>query len=143
MALDGTRYIGGYERLLVDPKGRVILPALLRRALPGKIRHLILSAWFDGCLAAFDPTSWGLLVRSFLKKRTNPEEARMFARTFAGKAIEVRIDTKGRILITRHFLTLVGIGNRATIIGALDHIEIWDPDRYRTHSQHLDTTHLA
>jgi MraZ protein len=60
-------------------------------------------------------------------------------------AEEVTLDAQGRIGIPRTLADFAGITERALIIGALDHIEIWNPDAFRSYldAQETDYETLA
>ena len=59
-------------------------------------------------------------------------ESRDFLRTILMWADEVVLDGQGRISIAKPLLQFADIkaGGNARIIGALDHIEIWDPEAF-------------
>lgn len=123
-------FIGEFEEIPVDPKGRLIVPAPFRKALPQGIGSLILAEWFDGCLAAFDPEGWNQLIQQLRNLDRSQKQTRQLIRRLAGRAAEVKLDRQGRILIPRKLLDLVGIAERATMSGAIERIEIWNPEKY-------------
>ena len=45
-------------------------------------------------------------------------------------AIEVVPDKQGRILIPEPMRSAVSLGTEALVVGAINHIEIWDPKRF-------------
>lgn len=123
-------FIGEFEDIPVDPKGRLIVPASFRKALPQGIGSLIVAEWFEGCLAAFDPEGWNQLVQQLRGLDRSQKQTRQLIRRLAGRAAEVKLDRQGRILIPRKLLDLVGIADRATMSGAIEKIEIWNPEKY-------------
>jgi MraZ protein len=125
-----SKFIGEYEDLPVDPKGRLVVPATFRKALPQGVGSLIIAEWFEGCLAAFEPGSWDKLVDQLIGLDRSQQQTRQLVRRLVGRAIEAKIDRQGRILIPRKRLEFSGITERATLSGVIDKIEIWNPDRY-------------
>ena len=124
------QFIGEYEDLPVDPKGRLIVPATFRKALPQGVGSLIIAEWFEGCLAAFEPGGWDKLIQQLIGLDRSQKQTRQLVRRLVGRATEAKIDRQGRILIPRKRLEMVGITDRATLSGVIDKIEIWNPDRY-------------
>ena len=43
---------------------------------------------------------------------------------------EVELDKQQRINLPKELLKFAGINSQVTILGALDHIEFWDPETY-------------
>lgn len=119
-----------FENIPIDTKGRLIVPAKFRNALPNGVTSIIVTQWFDGCLAAFDPDEWLRRMDQLRNLGHSEVQSRQLVRAMAGRASEVKLDRQGRALIPRKRLDSVGITDRATLIGAVDHIEIWDPDKY-------------
>ncbi|MDA0708991.1 MAG: hypothetical protein O3B73_02130, partial [bacterium] len=124
------QYIGEYEDVPIDPKGRLIVPAAFRKALPQGVTSLIIAEWFEGCLAAFDPDGWASLIQELRGLDRSQRQTRQLVRRLAGRAAEVNIDRQGRILIPKKLLDLGEISQHATLSGVIDKIEIWNPDRY-------------
>ncbi|MCK5148215.1 hypothetical protein KAR48_15775 [bacterium] len=59
----------------------------------------------------------------------NNEERRYFLETMAD-AQPVRSDQQGRVTVPQEHLDYAGITKHALVIGAFDHLEIWDPEVY-------------
>lgn len=123
-------FSGEYENIPMDAKGRLIVPAKLRNALPNGVTSIFVTPWFDGCLAAFDPDEWRRRMDRLRDLGHSQVQSRQLVRAMAGRAYEVKLDRQGRALIPRKHLDLIGITDRATLTGVVDRIEIWDPDKY-------------
>ena len=130
MAADTPQFIGEYEDIPVDPKGRLIVPASFRKSLPMGVNTFVVARWLDGCLAAFEPDGWKLFIQRLQNQDRGQRQIRQLIRALAGRATEVRIDGQGRVLIPRKHLEMAGITERSTLVGVIDRIEIWNPDRY-------------
>ena len=50
-------------------------------------------------------------------------------------AEEASLDGQGRISLPKALADYAGIGERALIIGSMDHIEIWDPEAFEDYLQ--------
>lgn len=143
MSNNRPQFFGEFENIPIDAKSRLIVPAPLRNALPNGVASIIVTPWFDGCLAAFDPEGWGQHIDQLLNMGHKQKETRQFVRKMAGRASEVKLDRQGRALIPRKRLDSVGISDRATLTGVIDKIEIWDPDRYNEAQDNTDLESIA
>jgi len=143
MPREAPQFIGEYEDVPVDPKGRLIFPAAFRKGLPLGVSSLIVAQWFDGCLASFDPASWQSVIQRLRELQVGQKRHRQFIRKVAGLAAEVKIDRQGRALIPRKHLDMAGIADRATLVGVVDRVEIWNPDRYRQGISEINLEEVA
>ena len=125
------RFYGDHENIPLDDKGRLIVPAAFRNALPSGVSSIIVAEWFDDCLAAFDPDEWERRLEQLHNLGYTQVKRRQLVRKLAGRASEVKLDRQGRALIPRKRLDAASITDRATLIGAASLIEIWDPDKYK------------
>lgn len=138
-----AQFIGEYEDIPIDPKGRLIVPSTFRKALPQGVGSLIVAEWFEGCLAAFDPESWNLLIQQLRDQDRAQKQTRQLVRRLAGRATEAKLDRQGRILLPRKLLELAGIKEHATLSGVIDKVEIWNPERYQANQSSTDLEAVA
>ena len=138
MPEEAPQFIGEYEDVPVDPKGRLIVPSAIRKELPLGVNSFVVARWFDGCLAGFDPGVWHRVLQQLLALDGGQRQARQLRRSVAGGAMEAKIDRQGRLLIPRKLLDRVDIAERATVSGAIDHVEIWNPARYVEYMNETD-----
>lgn len=123
-------FISEYEHAL-DTKGRVSIPARFREVLDhsGEDR-LILTIQDQGCLEAWPRSEWMKeLERLRGMSRTNPVVV-AYRRKRLGQAQEVQIDKQGRILLPTQLRQKVGLDKQLSFVGADDHFEIWDSERW-------------
>ncbi len=143
MSDNQPHFFGEFENIPIDTKGRLIVPASLRNALPNGVTSIIVTQWFDGCLAAFDPDGWRRLIDQLRNMGHSQVKSRQLVRAMAGRASEVKLDRQGRALIPRKRLDSVGITDRATLTGVVDCIEIWAPDQYNEAQNTADLEAVA
>jgi MraZ protein len=55
---------------------------------------------------------------------------------FSG-ASETSIDSQGRVVIPNNLKDYAGINKKTVVIGAGDHVEIWDFDNWSEHSDKI------
>lgn len=123
-------YYGTYNRIL-DTKGRLQIPSRLNKA-EEKVFYMLRG--FDGCIGIYPEESFIKLIHKLENKDFEDEESRAQIRLTTASINELSVDSHGRIAIPRAVLNDYGIGNEVTIIGVLDHFEIWDSLAFATYS---------
>ena len=138
-------FFGTYGPVPVDPKGRIILPRKIRGSLPPEAgENCVLAVWMDECLAVFDPQTWrDMISRIQAKASVSDPGNRQFIRLLSANAEEGKLDTQGRLTISKNLQDKAHITDRALVIVNVDHAEIWDPDRYREQTSVLNLSDIA
>ncbi|MFV1979533.1 MAG: division/cell wall cluster transcriptional repressor MraZ [Rhodothermia bacterium] len=114
----------------VDAKGRLALPAKLRRAIrPEANDVLTITRGFEPCLYAYPSYEWENVEAQLSGLNSYQRDSRMLIRTFLGWADDATIDGQGRIALSKRHLEFAGITDRVVVVGALNRIEIWSPER--------------
>ncbi|MBT8462922.1 MAG: cell division/cell wall cluster transcriptional repressor MraZ [Gemmatimonadetes bacterium] len=120
-------YLGSYL-YQVDEKGRITLPAAFRR--DSETQSFVLIQAQPDALTLYPDDTWEEVqerLRSLV--RTAPRSRhRMLGLT--ANAVEVIPDKQGRILIPDRLRAAAGIRDEAQVVGAIDKIEIWDPESF-------------
>ena len=115
-------FIGQYQHNL-DSKGRIIVPSKFRDELHDTF---MLAKGFDGCLNIYSLQQWGKMFEEIGKLPTTKKNARDYIRVLASSGIECTPDNQGRVQIPNFLSKPANITKECVIIGANDHIEIWD-----------------
>ncbi len=115
-------FIGEYQHNL-DAKGRIIVPSKFREELH---TTFILTRGLDGCLTIYSLEQWDKLFEELNKLPTTKKNARAYIRMLTSGAVECTLDNQGRIQIPVFLSKPVNIVKECVVIGANDHIEIWD-----------------
>ena len=111
----------------IDEKNRISLPAKFRKEL-GK--RIIITPGLDNCLFIFTLSEWAKVSKrlssseedlSFLKS-----DQRTFNRNMFGQAVDVEVDSIGRILIPDFLKERAKLKDTGAIIGVQDRLEIWN-----------------
>lgn len=119
-------FLGSYTHQ-IDEKGRLSLPASLRR--DGK-EPLILVHVNPDSLTLFPRPVWSQMeerLRDMLRR--NPK-SRPYVLRVTANAVEVVPDSQGRILVPQRMQKEVGIAGPTLIVGAMDRIELWNPEAF-------------
>ncbi|CAN5569383.1 division/cell wall cluster transcriptional repressor MraZ [soil metagenome] len=119
----------GQAEYSIDDKGRVALPAKMRRVLSPEAKDTFtITRGFEQCIFLYPVDRWTEMEAQFMGLNQYQREARDFVRTIVRWADEVSLDGQGRIVLPKPLMDFAGLNDgRALILGALDHIEIWDP----------------
>ena len=133
------RVSGQYDAKL-DAKGRVIVPAAHRRAIPQNAELRLLAApVFDDRNAIFFCEerylqNWAKHIHKKLKKAKARNGKRIdsgqIASLFVGRARETQIDGQGRLLLPQDLRQACDIDGEVRFIGNVDVIEIWKPSAH-------------
>jgi len=120
---------GEYNATL-DEKGRISLPAQLRREMNETNLHLTKGE--DNCLWLFTPAKWAQLVSSTIAENTEPfsRKDRSLLRRLVGPSQQIEIDKVGRIPVIQNLREFASLSKDCVILGQIDYIEIWDAGRY-------------
>ena len=119
-------FIGEYKHNL-DTKGRIIIPSKFRDELHATF---ILARGLDSCLTIYSLKQWEKLFEEVNKLPTTKKAARQYVRMLTSTATECSLDNQGRIIIPSFLAKPVNISKECVVIGANDHIEIWDKDTW-------------
>lgn len=126
------RFTGSFPRNL-DAKGRLSLPANLRKQLPDRV--CVMPAPDVDALYVFTEEAHGAWVDSVFESQdggydpTDPEHAQVREMLFA-MAITLDIDSAARISIPEDYRSEKGLEREVTVVGNDDRLEIWDREKW-------------
>ena len=114
----------GPSAINLDAKGRMSIPARHRDALMLQCEgRVTLTKHPDGCLLIFPRPVWERLRQEIAAW---PIAARDWKRIFLGSAIDVELDSAGRILIAPELRSAAGLVRDVMLLGMGSHFEVWD-----------------
>jgi MraZ protein len=119
-------FTGEFEHS-VDDKGRLTIPAKFRDELASGV---VVTRGLDNCLWAFSRSEWEKLAEKIATLPKTSQAARNFTRFMFASASESIPDRQGRVLIPQNLRDYAGISNETAVIGVMDRVEIWNPDRW-------------
>lgn len=115
----------------VDEKGRVSLPAKLRKYVsPEANDTFVVTRGFEKCLFVYPVDEWNKLEATLRKLSSYDAEHRRFIRVLLELASEIQLDAQARLSIPQELREYSDIRNEVRIIGTLDKIELWNPKTY-------------
>ena len=124
------RFHGSFEYLL-DAKSRLILPARLRSHFGTK--KATVSLYVDSCLAVWTPEEFERHLSKAMEMEAYGTDGRNLARTMSAGSADVEFDGQWRLTIPLSMRNWAALEPErpVTIIGALNRVELWQPDRWQ------------
>lgn len=130
----------------MDDKGRVKLPAVLRKQLTAaKENRVVLVKDLEDCLVIYTMKSWTTLEERLKKLNPFNLNHQRFINLVTNGWTEVEIDSADRILISSSLKKFLGTGKDIIMKGKFDKIQIWDAGKYGQNVQvnQANSEHLA
>lgn len=123
--------IGTYE-CKVDAKGRLLLPAPLKKQLTASLQDgfVLKRSVFQPCLELYPMQEWNLMMAKINKLNRFVKKNNDFIRRFTAGVKVVEIDNLGRLLIPKDLTSFSTISKDVVLSSAVNIIEIWDKDLY-------------
>ena len=121
-----------------DEKGRVNFPAKLREELG---EQFVITKGLDGCLSAYSMEKWEHISK--IVEGLPQAKARNLKRFMFSSATIVNPDKQGRVLVTQTLRSYANIVKDVAVIGASDHVEIWDREAWAQINAQMDSDEIA
>jgi MraZ protein len=118
----------GASALTLDAKGRMSVPSRYREALQGQAEgRVTLTKSPDGCLLLFPRPEWEIQRKKLAEL---PMEAQWWRRIFLGNAMDMDIDSAGRVLVSPELRSAALLEKEVTLLGMGNYLELWDAATY-------------
>ena len=122
--------IGTYE-CKIDAKGRVLVPASLKKQLPGIVDGFVLKrSVFEHCLELWPMAEWEKMMSKIGKLNPFDKKNDAFIRRFMAGVKNVEIDDAGRLLIAKDLIDFAQISKDLVFSSKVNIMEIWDKKLY-------------
>ncbi len=125
-------FSGTFEHTL-DAKHRLTLPAAFRGALAGKVVLAISPETEPGARCLEIRTEEGFAAhteRMLAGMNPRSPETRTLRRLLHSSSWQIEVDSANRVMIPGPALAWAKLGNKVTLAGAGDCLEIWDRDAW-------------
>src|SRR6187549_451240 len=124
-------FLGEYEATL-DAKGRFLLPAGFKKQLPEEgAARFVINRGFEKCLTMYPLQSWEPIFSNISKLNDFDPKVREFRRWFLNGAIQMDLDSAGRLLVPKNLMEHAGLEKDVVLVSAVNKIEIWDKAKYQ------------
>ena len=133
-------FLGEYQPNLTDGS-RLALPKKLREQILGD--EVVLSRGFEKCIFVYDKQDW---INESQKQIDNPNtdsKTRDLRRYMFAGASDSKLDSQGRIIVPSNLLSYAGLDKEVTVIGAGDHIEIWNTNNWNEYFENVSNSLTA
>ena len=126
--------IGEYKHTL-DTKKRLSLPSKWRREL-GK--RLVVTRGLDNCLFVYPLGEWRKITAKIDQLPLGQADTRSFNRFFLSGAVEVEVDSVGRILVPDFLKEFAVLDSKVVLAGIHNRVEIWDEKKWESYKRTIE-----
>ena len=120
----------------IDSKKRLAVPAKFRDDLDGKV---VVTRGLDGCLFLYTLEEWEKLAEKISSLPLSQSNARSFARVMLAGAMELEIDSSGRILLPDYLKEYADLEKEVTIAGVYNRMEIWSKEKWEEYKSEAES----
>jgi MraZ protein len=133
-------FLGEYQPNLTDGS-RLALPKKLREQILGD--EIVLSRGFEKCIFVYDKADWMLETQKQVDSPITDSKTRDLKRYMFASASDCKLDSQGRLVVPTNLLSYAELGKNITVIGAGDHIEIWNTEEWNKYFDKLSDSLTA
>ena len=116
----------------VDAKGRVNIPSKFRKVLSVDNEDtFVITRGMDPCVWVYPIVVWQNIENDLKSLSSLSAINRTFVRNTVRYATPLTYDGQGRIQLTNNLINYAELDKKTLIIGMVNKIEIWNPDRLK------------
>lgn len=115
-------FIGEYSHN-IDTKKRLALPSKFRGELGERV---VVARGLDKCLFVYPMREWEKLMEKLGNLPMGEANTRSFVRMMLSGAVDVELDSQGRVLLSDQLKQYAGLDKEVTVAGVFNRLEIWD-----------------
>ncbi len=119
-------FIGEYLHS-IDPKKRLALPSKFRGELGSKV---VVTRGLDECLFVYPMKVWEEIAAKLGTLPVGEAATRSFIRMMLAGAVDVDLDSQGRILIPDYLKSYAGLRKDAVVVGVFNRLEVWGDEKW-------------
>lgn len=124
------QYLLGEFDSTVDPKGRFLLPAAIKKQLPEDATQFVMNRGFEECITIYPLYAWQPIFAKVNSLNRFKPEVREFQRNFLRGVAQVELDSAGRLLLTKNLIEYASISKDIVVVASGDKMELWDKEKY-------------
>lgn len=131
--------VGTYE-CKIDTKGRVLIPAALKKQLVTVADGFVLKrSVYEKCVELWPMNEWNEMMQKLNQLNRFDRKADAFIRKFMAGVKIVDIDEAGRLQVSKDLIEFASISKDVVFSSKINLIEIWDKDLYENIVNDEDT----
>lgn len=130
-----TMFIGEYSHT-IDAKKRMAIPIKFRKDLGKKA---VLTRGLDNCLYLYSLSEWETLAKKLSNLPISRSDSRAFSRLMLAGAMEVSLDSLGRILVPDYLKEYASLNKKAVLAGLYNRIEVWSEDKWKSYKKQTES----
>lgn len=128
-------FLGTFEPNMME-KGRIALPKKIRDELGGL--RLVLTIGFEECIFGFTERTWEEVTQPEMSRPLfSDKEGRDLRRKMCAEAVNIELDSQARFILPQRMIEFADITNSLIIIGAGDHFEIWNKNKWEEYRESI------
>lgn len=120
----------GHFECNLDDKGRIKIPSKFLEMFKSIGVNVLVMTFFDQSIYTYPKNTWEELEAKALNLPLTNKSARRFKRLFFASAIDVNLDSQGRIIIPQILRQMTNIEKSIVVLGNLDHLELWSTQNW-------------
>lgn len=126
--------IGEYTHTL-DEKNRMSLPVKFRKEIGNSV---VIAPGLDNCLSLFTVKEWQKISSKLSDSSMLASDNRSFSRFMFGQAVDVGVDSQGRILIPENLKNRSKLSSKVVVIGVQNRVEIWNEEAWNNYKKDVE-----
>jgi MraZ protein len=128
----------GATSLSLDAKGRMAVPARHRDALVAAAGgRLVLTAHPHRCLLLYPAPAWEPIRAKILAAPSLEPKAAMLRRLLVGFAVDMDMDSAGRVLVSPELRQFAGLEKDVWLVGQGSHFELWSDAGWKKQQEEI------
>jgi len=129
----------GQEFRKISSKHQVALPRRFKKELGDRV---IVTKGIESCLQIVSPKNWEILLEGTVGKPFLDKTTRELHRFLFGNAIELPLDTQGRMILPNYLVKHAKLSSQVVFIGVQRYAEIWDTNEFKKHEEKIGNIEL-
>lgn len=127
-------FIGEYKHA-IDTKKRLALPSKFRSSFKNKA---VITRGLDNCLFVYSMQEWKKIAEKLGNMPVGESSTRSFVRLMLAGAVDVELDSQGRILVPDYLKDYAGLGKEVIVAGLFNRLEIWDKTAWEKYKENAE-----
>ncbi len=115
-------FIGEFQHIL-DQKKRVAIPSKFRAKFK---KGAVVTRGLDSSLFIYPKDEWNKIADKLGNMPVGERNTRSFVRLMLAGAVDVRLDSQGRVLIPEYLKEYARLKKKVVIAGLFNRLEVWD-----------------